>query len=44
MRNVAALEVRILRLEAGVAALTQDRAWIVSVLAGLAVELERAAS
>lgn len=34
------LEARIIALEADVAALTQDRKWLMELLAGLAVELE----
>ncbi len=34
------LEVRVLRLEADVEALTQDRKWLVEIVAGLAVHFE----
>ncbi len=40
-QRLGALEARIIRLEADVSALTQDRRWLVELLAGLAVELEK---
>lgn len=39
-QDARSLEARIIRLEADVSALTQDRRWLMQLLAGLAVELE----
>lgn len=39
-QRLGALEARIIALEADIAALTQDRKWLMELLAGLAVELE----
>ena len=39
-QDARSLEARIIRLEADVSALTQDRRWLMQVVAGLAIELE----